>query len=674
MTEAIGRELGAEIEAGGRTGLAQSPMAARHGKGLSANWFKGASGDLPTGMASGAPSFHSSWQSVMNAWRGVSNETSGIETKIETKAVGESGTTVAMKAAEEDLAAKNGQTTISTARASSSGASESTATSQNVLMRAAVQQNDVPLPTTRSAWRAARNVDAQAPPTASADATPTERAGAAKRDHTDAAVQRDNQENTRQVQATEDNVQALAPAVEAPIVLPASPASSGASPQAETAATTPLFSRTVVLPDVSIIPAPGRAEPHSLDVRSIATAGNFTAGTVYSAAPAGLTTRTMHTAPASILRGKTQANLAHSAPAPIVADKRQSDLAHAAPASNVRSRTQDNLSHEAAASSLDDTSESTASPRMNAVSSSEIAAAEAKRELSSARVAAIDKSLSAQPVQASTADDLTNPGLAVSATHSPTPLAASSATVHISADAVQDGSQTVRGPTSRATSHSAVGQTVATATPVDPAQTAAVDTASVALRTSTPTAQASAAPASVHTQIPVPTSAAAPRQDTISALDAGTSLGTPTWTHAGGQHAEAGFRDPALGWVGVRADLSAGGIHATVVPNSEEAAQALNGHLAGLSAHLVQQQTPVVSLSMASPSESGVENGMGQRMQQGAQGSPQGGASDEPQASSQDNAPPAPTSSNPAASAQSSVLDTLTYTGELRGTRISVMA
>jgi hypothetical protein len=110
------------------------------------------------------------------------------------------------------------------------------------------------------------------------------------------------------------------------------------------------------------------------------------------------------------------------------------------------------------------------------------------------------------------------------------------------------------------------------------------------------------------------------------------------------------------------------------VPNSAEAAQALNGHLAGLSTHLVDQQASVVSLSMASPGDSGIENGTGQHMQQGAQESPQGSASEESQTSSQRNTPPASTTSDLAVPAQNGILNTSTYAGNLRGTRISVMA
>ena len=61
-------------------------------------------------------------------------------------------------------------------------------------------------------------------------------------------------------------------------------------------------------------------------------------------------------------------------------------------------------------------------------------------------------------------------------------------------------------------------------------------------------------------------------EETFAAMDAGTEVGTPGWIHAGGHTAEAGFEDPALGWVGVRADLSGGNVHAALMPGSAEAA------------------------------------------------------------------------------------------------------
>ncbi len=167
--------------------------------------------------------------------------------------------------------------------------------------------------------------------------------------------------------------------------------------------------------------------------------------------------------------------------------------------------------------------------------------------------------------------------------------------------------------------------------------------------------------------------AAAP-QETFAALDAGTSVGTPSWIHAGGHQAEAGFEDPALGWVGVRADLSGGSVHAALVPGSTEAAQALSGHLAGLNAYLAEQHAPVATLTMAAPGSSGMEAGVDQNMQQsaGQQGeqnpaaAPQSGVRSDPGAS----ASAAATSTT----ATNGEFDVTAYGGGNRGTHISVMA
>jgi hypothetical protein len=89
--------------------------------------------------------------------------------------------------------------------------------------------------------------------------------------------------------------------------------------------------------------------------------------------------------------------------------------------------------------------------------------------------------------------------------------------------------------------------------------------------------------------------------ETFTALDGGTRSGAPNWIHAGAQQAEAGFQDPALGWVGVRADASGGQVHATLIPGSADAAQALGGHMAGLNAYLTETHTPVETLTLATP-------------------------------------------------------------------------
>ena len=165
------------------------------------------------------------------------------------------------------------------------------------------------------------------------------------------------------------------------------------------------------------------------------------------------------------------------------------------------------------------------------------------------------------------------------------------------------------------------------------------------------------------------TQAASP-QETFAALDAGTSVGTPNWIHAGGRQAEAGFQDPALGWVGVRADLSGGSVHAALVPGSTEAAQALSGHLTGLSTYLAEQRTPVATLTMAAPGTSGTETGVDQSMQQDAG---QHGEQN-PAAAQQSGAQPGAGALATAASATTTNAGFDAYAGGSRGTHISVMA
>jgi len=111
-------------------------------------------------------------------------------------------------------------------------------------------------------------------------------------------------------------------------------------------------------------------------------------------------------------------------------------------------------------------------------------------------------------------------------------------------------------------------------------------------------------------------------REAFATLDAEGATGKPTWIHAGAQRAEAGFQDPALGWVGVRADTSGGGVHAELVPGSADALQALGGHLAGLNAYLAEHHTPVETLTLTAPESGwaglGSDKGAGEGMQQGA--------------------------------------------------------
>jgi hypothetical protein len=117
-------------------------------------------------------------------------------------------------------------------------------------------------------------------------------------------------------------------------------------------------------------------------------------------------------------------------------------------------------------------------------------------------------------------------------------------------------------------------------------------------------------------------SAAAAMREPFAALDAGTTAGTPTWIHAGAQQAEAGFQDPALGWVGVRAEASGGSVHAALVPGSAAAAQTLAGHLAGLNAYLASEHAPVAAVTVAASGERtgaySMDQGTNQNFNQGA--------------------------------------------------------
>jgi hypothetical protein len=93
-------------------------------------------------------------------------------------------------------------------------------------------------------------------------------------------------------------------------------------------------------------------------------------------------------------------------------------------------------------------------------------------------------------------------------------------------------------------------------------------------------------------------------------MDAATELSGPQWVHAGMRRAEAGFEDPALGWIGVRAQLDASGVHAALVPGSAAAAQSLGSHLAGLNTYLVEHHAPVDSLTLEAPLSRVAEQGI----------------------------------------------------------------
>jgi hypothetical protein len=101
-------------------------------------------------------------------------------------------------------------------------------------------------------------------------------------------------------------------------------------------------------------------------------------------------------------------------------------------------------------------------------------------------------------------------------------------------------------------------------------------------------------------------------REVFAALDAGSAESTPKWVRAGAHQAEAGYQDPDIGWVSVRAHARADGVHAALVPSSTEAAQSLGGHLSTLSAYLADHHSSVQSVSISAPEAGWNESFLGQ--------------------------------------------------------------
>jgi hypothetical protein len=115
----------------------------------------------------------------------------------------------------------------------------------------------------------------------------------------------------------------------------------------------------------------------------------------------------------------------------------------------------------------------------------------------------------------------------------------------------------------------------------------------------------------------------------FAALDR-ESAAAPAWVHAGTQRAEAGFHDPVLGWIGVRADNAGGAVHATLLPVSSDASTALGSHLPGLNAYLAEHHAHVESITLAPPEShagTGMDEGAGPGSQHGGGESGQRGES-----------------------------------------------
>jgi hypothetical protein len=108
---------------------------------------------------------------------------------------------------------------------------------------------------------------------------------------------------------------------------------------------------------------------------------------------------------------------------------------------------------------------------------------------------------------------------------------------------------------------------------------------------------------------PTPAASSAGK-DAFAALDREQDNPTVRWLHATPQRAEAGFRDPSLGWVSVRAQADRSGVRAFVVPESPDAAQVLKHHLGALNAQLADGHTIVHTVTMSAPEENSRGGGL----------------------------------------------------------------
>jgi len=99
----------------------------------------------------------------------------------------------------------------------------------------------------------------------------------------------------------------------------------------------------------------------------------------------------------------------------------------------------------------------------------------------------------------------------------------------------------------------------------------------------------------------MPAGKTAPVHEPFAVMDAGMNDGAAGWIRADSHRAEAGFQDPTLGWVSVRAQASAGGIHAAIMPPSNSAAEVLSGHLAGLNAHMANHYEHMNAVTLSAP-------------------------------------------------------------------------
>jgi len=127
-------------------------------------------------------------------------------------------------------------------------------------------------------------------------------------------------------------------------------------------------------------------------------------------------------------------------------------------------------------------------------------------------------------------------------------------------------------------------------------------------------------------------------RELVATLDANRDESVPTWIRVNKHAVEAGYQDPELGWVTVRAHAESSGIHAALVPGSMEATLPLSNHLAGLNAYLADHHAGIHPVSISSPEIARDELSTGQGMNHG---SAQGDGREQPSGSGTETRPDA---------------------------------
>lgn len=87
--------------------------------------------------------------------------------------------------------------------------------------------------------------------------------------------------------------------------------------------------------------------------------------------------------------------------------------------------------------------------------------------------------------------------------------------------------------------------------------------------------------------------------DTFRVLDTADATPHTTWIHASPRQAEAGYLDPTLGWIGVRAETTGSALHASILAGSADAAASISAHLAGLSTFVAEHHGASASVTLA---------------------------------------------------------------------------